>query len=192
MKAIIENVGNIERLEIDVADLMVFVGPDGTLNGRICDTIRKHLMGADSKYHNTVVVEREPEQGLFPMAQNERVAKLAQILNSKRNNGWFLDRPIEHLLLTTHSPYILTALNIYLYAYQVGQKNPDEVSALIPKNLWIDPRRVSAYFVENGIATSIMDEQLQQIAAEKIDEASTLTNRLYDRLLDIKIDSDTA
>jgi len=170
----------------------VFIGPDGNLNGKICDTIRKHLMDADSKYHNTVVVEREPEQGLFPIAQNEKVAKLAQILNSKRNNGWFLDRPIEHLLLTTHSPYILTALNIYLYAYQVGQKNPDEVSALIPKNLWIDPRRVSAYFVENGIATSIMDEQLQQIAAEKIDEASTLTNRLYDRLLDIKIDSDTA
>ena len=94
------------------------------------------------------------------------------------------------MVLTTHSPYILTALNNYIYAYQVGQKNPTEVSALIPKHLWIDPKRVSAYFVENGTARSIMDEELQHICAEEIDQASTLTNELYDKLLEIKIDAD--
>jgi len=89
--------------------------------------------------------------------------------------------------VTTHSPYILTALNNLIYAYQVGQKNPDEVNTLIPKQFWIDPRRVSAYFVENGTARSIMDEELQHINAEEIDRASDLTNSLHEQLLEIEL-----
>ena len=181
MKAIIENVGNIERLEIDITDLMVFVGPDGALNVKICDGIRNALHRESPKYRFVVIVAKNPEAGLFPTAQNGLVAHYASIINSGPNN---------RLLITTHSPYILTALNNYLYAYQVGQKYPDAVSALIPKHLWIDPRRVSAYFVENGVATSIMDGELQQIDADKIDEASTLSNALYDKLFDIKIDGE--
>ena len=73
----------------------------------------------------------------------------------------------------------------------MGQKNPDEVSALIPKHLWIDPKRVSAYFVENGTARSIMDEELQHINAEEIDKASTLTNEMYDKLFEIKFKDET-
>jgi hypothetical protein len=72
----------------------------------------------------------------------------------------------------------------------VGQKNPEEVNILIPKQFWIDPRRVSAYFVENGTARSIMDEELQHICAEEIDKASTLTNEMYDRLLEINNDNE--
>jgi len=186
MKIILENDG----AEVEITDLMVFIGPDGNVNRLLCDAIRSKLINADSGYANKVIVEQEPERGLFPIAQNERVAQLAKIFNSKHNSFMFLDGEIKHLLLTTHSPYILTALNNYLYAYQVGQKYPDEVNALIPKHLWIDPKRVSAYFVENGTATSIMDEELQQIDADKIDEASTLTNELYDKLLDIKVDGE--
>ncbi len=36
-----------------------------------------------------------------------------------------------------------------------------------------------------------MDDELQHINAEEIDNASTLTNNLYDQLLDIKINSET-
>ena len=166
---------------VEITDLMVFIGPDGNLNGKICDTIRSWLHRENQKYRYSVVVSKYPEHGLFPTAQNEKVAYFANLLNSGPDN---------RLLITTHSPYILTALNNYIYAYQVGQKYPDKVSALIPKELWIDPKRVSAYFVENGTVRSIMDEELQQIKAEEIDNASTLTNKLYDKLLDIEISSE--
>ena len=181
MKIKIENVGRIKHFEAEITDLMVFIGPDGTLNGEICDTIRSHINRESKRYVFSTIVHKYPETGLFPIAQNDLVAHYANLLNSG---------PSNRLLMTTHSPYILTALNNYIYAYQVGQKCPDEVSALIPKHLWIDPKRVSAYFVENGTARSIMDEELQHICAEEIDQASTLTNELYDKLLEIKIDAD--
>lgn len=127
-------------------------------------------------------VIEEPEAHLFPETQNQLIEFLGLFANAKPDN---------QLLVTTHSPYILTALNNLIYAYQVGQKNPDEVNALIAKQFWIDPRRVSAYFVENGTARSIMDEELQQIKAEEIDNASTRTNNIYDQLLDIKFNGET-
>ena len=123
-------------------------------------------------------VIEEPEAHLFPETQNQLVEFLGLFANAKPDN---------QLLVTTHSPYILTALNNLIYAYQVGQKNPDEVNALIAKQFWIDPRRVSAYFVENGTARSIMDEELQHINAEEIDRASDLTNSLHEQLLEVEL-----
>ena len=165
---------HFQHFEAETTDLMVFIGPDDATK----DLIRKKIFsGSDHWRYNN-----EPENGLFPIKQNDLVADLVEWLNSYEKH---------HLLITTHSPYILTALNNYIYAYQVGQKNPEEVNALIPKHLWIDPKRVSAYFVENGTARSIMDEELQHISAEEIDKASTLTNEMYDKLLEIKFKDET-
>ena len=164
---------HFQHFEAETTDLMVFIGPDDATKDLIC---KKIFSGSDYWRYNN-----EPENGLFPIKQNDLVADLVEWLNSYEKH---------HLLITTHSPYILTALNNYIYAYQVGQKNPDEVSALIPKHLWIDPKRVSAYFVENGTARSIMDDELQHINAEEIDKASTLTNEMYDKLLDIKVNNE--
>jgi predicted ATP-dependent endonuclease of OLD family len=167
--------------EVEITDLMVFIGPDGTLNMQICEAICSWLHKQNRRYMSSTIVSKYPEIGLFPIAQSDLVAYYANLFNSL---------PKCCLLMTTHSPYILTALNNYICAYQVGQKNPTEVSALIPKHLWIDPKRVSAYFVENGTVRSIMDEELQQIKAEEIDQASTLTNEMYDRLLEINNDNE--
>ena len=168
---------HFQHFEAETTDLMVFIGPDDATKDLIC---KKIFSGSDHWRYNKWATE--PENGLFPIKQNDLVADLVEWLNSYEKH---------HLLITTHSPYILTALNNYIYAYQVGQKNPDEVSALIPKHLWIDPKRVSAYFVENGTARSIMDEELQHINAEEIDKASTLTNEMYDKLLEIKLKDET-
>ena len=169
----------IANIEAEITDLMVFIGPDDATKDLICREISAHWV-------------REPENGLFPVKQNEKVFEIVEWINYHSSNCVLLTThspltALNNLLLTTHSPYILTALNNLIYAYQVGQKKPDEVNALIPKRFWIDPRRISAYFVENGTARSIMDEELQHINAEEIDKASTLTNELYDKLLDIKV-----
>ena len=124
------------------------------------------------------IVIEEPEAHLFPETQNQLVEFFGLFANAKPDN---------QLLITTHSPYILTALNNLIYAYQVGQKNPEAVNQLIPKQFWIDPRRVAAYFVENGTVRSIMDDELQHINAEEIDRASDLTNSLHEQLLEVEL-----
>ncbi|NJO18618.1 MAG: AAA family ATPase [Thioploca sp.] len=119
----------------------------------------------------------EPELNLFPIAQK----KLVELIVEKvLNNG-------HKMVMTTHSPYMLTALNNLIYAYQVGQKEPDKVKALIEQKFWLDPQNVAAYFLEKGIIRSLIDEELQSIKAEEIDEASELVNSLHSELLEIEI-----
>jgi len=65
------------------------------------------------------LVIEEPEAHLFPETQNQLVEFFGLFANAKPDN---------QLLVTTHSPYILTALNNLIYAYQVGQKNPEAVN----------------------------------------------------------------
>jgi len=135
----------------------------------------------DSKLFSTnsvFAVIEEPEAHLFPETQNQLVEFFGLFANAKPDN---------QLLVTTHSPYILTALNNLIYAYQVGQKNPEAVNQLIPKQFWIDPQRVAAYFVENGTVRSMMDDELQHINAEEIDRASDLTNSLHEQLLEVEL-----
>jgi predicted ATPase len=119
----------------------------------------------------------EPELNLFPTAQRILVELLAEKV---LNQG-------HQVVITTHSPYILTALNNLLYAHQIGQKEPSKVEELIKRKLWLDPQNMVSYFVEEGTTRSIVDEELQQTKAEDIDEVSNLINSLYDKLLEIEV-----
>lgn len=117
----------------------------------------------------------EPELSLFPSTQNELLKFIFEKIAS-------LD---YHLTITTHSPYTLTAINNLIYAYQVGNAHA-EIKDIVPKELWLDPDDVGAWFVENGTVRSIMDSDTKQIKAEEIDKISEVLNEEYDRIMDVK------
>ncbi|MCC6410562.1 MAG: AAA family ATPase [Saprospiraceae bacterium] len=123
--------------------------------------------------HNFIL--EEPEAHLFPDAQKELVELMAMFANATTFN---------RLLITTHSPYILTSLNNLLYAYQVGQNDEKGVSEIVERESWLDPKRVAAYFVDNGTLESIMDENL--IQAERIDVISNQIFTNFDKLFEFE------
>jgi predicted ATP-dependent endonuclease of OLD family len=120
-------------------------------------------------------VIEEPEAHLYPEAQQEMVRLMALLANVRQNQ----------VVVTTHSPYILSAMNNLLYAHRLGQSKPDETGQVIDRRLWIDPKRVGAYFVSDGRAEDILDSETGLIKAEKIDSASRNINEEYDRLFDL-------
>ena len=129
------------------------------------------------KKKNKIFLIEEPEQNLFPTAQN----KVMQYLVEKGVND------DNSVLLATQSPYILTALNNMMFAYQVGQINEEKTSTIIEKKYWIDHNDVSAYMMKpDGTAENIMDEESMQIKGERIDEVSRGFNKDFDDMLDIK------
>ena len=135
------------------------------------------------KKNKTFIIE-EPELNLFPVAQNNVMQYLVDKIMNTDNNVVTTENKI---LLTTHSPYILTALNNMMFAYQVGQINAEKASAIIEKKYWIDYNEVSAYMMKpDGTAENIMDEESMQIKGERIDEVSGKFNKDYDDMLDIK------
>ena len=125
------------------------------------------------------MVFEEPEAHLYPETQSD-VVELIGLLANVYNN---------QIIITTHSPYILSAFNNLLYAYQVGKnKIGDEreaVESIVNSKSWIDPNRISAYFISENGYESIIDEKLKLIQAEKIDSASSIINDKFNDLFNL-------
>ncbi|MBJ7296325.1 MAG: AAA family ATPase, partial [Dolichospermum sp.] len=125
------------------------------------------------------MVFEEPESHLYPESQSDIVELIGLLANVYNNQ----------IIITTHSPYILSAFNNLLYAYQVGKnKIGDEkeaVESIVNSKSWIDPNRISAYFISENGYESIIDEKLKLIQAEKIDSASSIINDKFNDLFNL-------
>ena len=79
------------------------------------------------------------------------------------------------MFLTTHSPFILSTLNNFLYADKLHSK-------LISQDLTLDSRFFTAYLTQNGKIIDIFDRQNKMINTTVIDDCSTLLNQQFDKL----------
>lgn len=120
-------------------------------------------------------IVEEPEQNLFPETQADVLYELLEYKNANANNK---------LVISTHSPYILTALNNAILARDVFDKTGKTLDEL-PENRMIAPENVSAYKFENGRIISIIDEESRLIDASQIDDCSTKINEVFDKLMDL-------
>ncbi len=119
-------------------------------------------------------VFEEPEAHLYPESQYSIVRLLALLANMNKNN---------QILITTHSPYILVALNNLLAASCYGEKHPEEIAKIINRKFWININEIQALaFSADGMARDIVDRELCMIKAEEIDSASAVMNEEYDKI----------
>ena len=121
-----------------------------------------------SHVRGRAVYIEEPEAHLFPSTQKLVVELMARS---------FRDRSGEmSLVLTTHSPYILTSINNLLQAGQLYSSASSETARklgqIIPKRHVLEPGEVGFYALENGSANDIMDSDTGLINAEVIDAVS--------------------
>ena len=117
----------------------------------------------------------EPEAHLYPVAQKQ-ITELITLVGNLNNSS---------VVVTTHSPYILSSINNLLYANKIGLAHPTEVNQRIDKQLWLDSNRLFAARVENGAIEDILDPELQLIKTEAIDDASQIINADFDFLFDL-------
>jgi len=96
----------------------------------------------------------EPEAHLFPIAQKQTIELLSLMLNGNSSN---------QLIITTHSPYVLTVINNLLFAHRVIDKNPEaaaKVNEIIPNKFHLDPNGFSAYSIGNTLIGGIYCENI--------------------------------
>ena len=118
------------------------------------------------------IVFEEPEAHLYPEGQ-DTVIRLISLLygaNSKNN-----------IIITTHSPYVLSSANNLIYASNVSRNNRSEIEKIIPKKIWLPFENVNTYLIDHE-CSDIIDYELKMIKAEIIDSASALLNEEYDRM----------
>lgn len=117
----------------------------------------------------------EPESHLFPNAQK----LITEFISLARNGG-------NKILLTTHSPYILGTINNMLYANKISrQVDVAQLERIVHRLKWIDSKKTSAYYVEDGMMKSCVDEEFEAIDNDVIDGASEDINADYDRMADL-------
>ena len=118
---------------------------------------------------STKIIFEEPEAHLFPKDQQRLVELLIYILNHTQSGN--------RLIITTHSPYILSVLNNLIYAGKLKSKSIDE-------NLYLHFENISAYSLSNNKAKSILNKENNLIDANYIDDVSNDIANIFDKLLD--------
>lgn len=124
-----------------------------------------------SSKHRDIIIE-EPEQNLYPKAQVDTVK-------------YIIENSSENLYLMTHSPYVLSTLNILLFAYKASNSNnilKEKISKIIPESQQINPDEFSAYFIHNGVSKSIKGKR-GLISENAIDEASDIIDDEFSELM---------
>ena len=114
---------------------------------------------------------------MHPEAQMSIVHLISLFANIKGNS----------VIVTTHSPYILTSINSLMYASNVGRKQNNKVlvEQIVDKAKWINPNQIGAYQLIGGRLECIVDDSIHQIKAELIDSVSEAINNIYYQLLEL-------
>jgi hypothetical protein len=116
----------------------------------------------------------EPELNLFPDTQQALIYELMADAVVSDNR----------MVMTTHSPYVLFALNNCVMGGLVGKNIPEDERKDFPSfESWIDPSLVSVYEIHDGTIKCIQDEEgiiednyLNQAYKKNSDEYISLLN----------------
>jgi hypothetical protein len=93
-----------------------------------------------------------------------------------------------YVMLPTHSPYILSAANNLLFAAQITKQSEADmkkVNKIISKASWIENDEFEAYYLENGVSRSIVNNQTGLIDENELDGISEDLAGEFDALMDL-------
>ena len=142
------------------------------------------LVHGFSRNAKSVVIE-EPELNLFPTLQVQLIRNIVELVNKSKSN----------IVITTHSPYVLSIIDSLIYANDVymkakvsGKKNQmQKVLRLVKKASQIDYDNVAAYcFNTDGTVAFINDPEMRSTGSFAIDKASNVTSRIFNKLMSIE------
>lgn len=141
------------------------------------EAIAKKLKNNKVKTFLNLFIE-EPESNLFPAQQKKIVFYLASLLKAKNK---------PDIMISTHSPYVLTSINNLLFAgelYASKKVDKSKLENIIPQKYALNPSELNAYLIKNGEAIDMIDDGL--INADVIDEASTQIMDEFSALVDLQ------
>ena len=125
------------------------------------------------KNEKTFLVFEEPESHLFPDSQEVIAELVALMIHSSKSQ----------VIITTHSPYMLMAVNLLLYS---GKEERHNENVVVQKELRLQPGSVGSYFLSNetGSLKNIVGKKKGLIDALAIDGISESINERMDRILE--------
>ncbi len=130
----------------------------------------------EARFFDSYVVE-EPEQNLFPTNQREVLNRLIAIANSDA---------CSYMVITTHSPYLLSALNVSMLASKlrsVDVSKKEEVDSIVHPQFQIDSADVSVFSLGGkDYCEPIKDEKTGLVSVNYLDVVSDSIGADFNKL----------
>lgn len=123
------------------------------------------------KYQSIQLFIEEPEQNLYPDSQRTLIQSLVRRIKYANKEG----KRHSMLVLTTHSPYVLSTFNVLIADASAIQKKPNnpEIKSLINNETLLPLSAYSAYFIGNdGVFVDIKDAELPMFSGVDLDQVS--------------------
>lgn len=126
--------------------------------------------------NSTAFVIEEPEQNLFPQTQLDLMKDIIGCCNSKQHPSI--------AMVTTHSPYILSAVNILMFAGKLVAMgvDPEQFSDVVPPDSIIAPDEIEVYAVKDGTCHTLKEPNTGLINQNDLDSASEYNASVFDKL----------
>jgi energy-coupling factor transporter ATP-binding protein EcfA2 len=127
----------------------------------------------------SLFVVEELELHGYPLLQKKLLYYLIERLKHPKLKN-------AYVVLPTHSPYILSAANNLLFAAKVASQVAgvrSRLKSIIPEGSWIEINDFSAYYMEEGIAKTIVDPQSGLIDENALDSISEDLAGEFDQLM---------
>ena len=128
---------------------------------------------------NSFVIE-EPEQNLFPQNQFEMLGFVTSKLWHPRKRRQFI--------ITTHSPYLLSSLNVLMLAYKLHhiEEVREEAEKIIVPGYTVNSDDVSVFALNPNAEVyckSLISEKTGLVSVNELDSVSELIGDDYDQLM---------
>lgn len=143
--------------------------------------MQRKVVDSIMKYHRSDLFIEEPEAHLFPSTQKDFVYSLVENLNASNGKR-------HTCVISTHSPYLMTAFNNLIQAGETAALSKEKkmrVRERFPARRMLRYREVAAYSLHEGHAVSIMDDDFRLISAEALDGASNEISDDFNFLLGV-------
>lgn len=122
----------------------------------------------------------EPELNLYPIKQKKLVDYFVKKIQNTHHK----------LIITTHSPYIISSVDTLILAKNTFNEHPDlkeEISSIIPESNWINYDEICVYEVrDDGKVYSIKNDDFKSIDTNIIDSVSDIISEEFNKLTDLR------
>ncbi len=131
-------------------------------------------------YQSAQVFIEEPEQNLYPESQKLVIMSVVHSLKKALRNGY----EQSMVFVTTHSPYIMSVLNVLLIAAEVEKRGWSQ--KVIDKDYVLPVSDISGYYIdEKGVFQNILDVEVPMLSGNELDGVSDWVDDCIGRLNDI-------
>ena len=140
------------------------------------------IKAAANKFTNArfMNVVEEPEQNLFPDSQMKNIYFLMSAVNRNLNNS---------IVITTHSPYILSDITLAAKAYYLLEKGvpKERIEKIVPVNSTVDGEKLVVYETQRNGSIKKLDTYDNLPSDENLlNMAMAQGNELFADLIDLE------